>query len=524
MHVISKSRENSKSPILGPAGQRVISSVPQLSPLSQPNELTMNAMNVSQQVRSIMSSVNQQSSTTPSGTNIIQVGKQDHSTPTSSAGGATISTISFDTVIPGKGDNMSKPETIASILKTVSGKTILPAAAVANASNANKSEAGGQPGSITTAGGSKLLNQQLQIGRISPAVSSAGNNILVVKQVRAPLQKQLSQSQVQKQQLVMLAAQQQQQQQLQQQHQQMVQQGGVIIQGQTRIQPADVPKSNVDSSSTSSIASILSSTLQQPQTRIVNFSEMSTITSQPPPGLIMTSRPGVISSATSSIATTSILSATLSQPRNASTTTSTMSTLLQNQLQGPAASFRRSKSTDEVPAGFPRETPAQVISKRLSLEASNPVKTEPVDSTDDGNVSSTVSSTTGQGCKFSSISSNIKTESDSQNVLLKQLLQNTGTGGSNSSPTPPPMARPPTNQRAPSLGVVSSLEAQLARPVIPPSANPPAMQIISTQSTPTIVTPSAPVTTEPPPPPPPQKAAPPAKLISRETSFVSKPP
>ncbi|KAL1379791.1 hypothetical protein pipiens_014643 [Culex pipiens pipiens] len=472
VHVISKSRENSKSPILGPAGQRVISSVPQLSPLSQPNELTMNAMNVSQQVRSIMSSVNPATS----GTNIIQVGtSKQELTPTSSV--STISTISFDTVIPGKGDNMSKPETIASILKTVSGKTILPAAAVANASN--KPEVGQQQG--TMAGGpTKLLNQQLQIGRISPAVSSAGNNILVVKQ------------------------------------------GGVIIQGQTRIQPAEIPKSSVDSSSTSSIASILSSTLQQPQTRIVNFSEVSTITSQPPPGLIMTSRPGVISSATSSTTTTSILSATLSQPmKSSSTTSASMSTLLQNQLQGPAAAFRRSKSTDEAPAGFPRETPAQVISKRLSLEASNPVKTEPVDNNDDSNVSSTVSSTTGgQGCKFSTISSNVKTESDSQNVLLKQLLQNTGTGGATSSPTPPPMARPPTNQRAPSLGVVSSLEAQLARPVIPPSANPPAMQIISTQSAPTVVTTAPPVTTEP--QQPPQKAPTP-KLISRETSFVSKP-
>ncbi|KAL1392800.1 hypothetical protein pipiens_020211, partial [Culex pipiens pipiens] len=324
----------------------------------------MNAMNVSQQV----------------GTS-----KQEL-TPTSSV--STISTISFDTVIPGKGDNMSKPETIASILKTVSGKTILPAAAVANASN--KPEVGQQQG--TMAGGpTKLLNQQLQIGRISPAVSSAGNNILVVKQ---PM-------------------------------------------------------------------------------------------------------------------------------KSSSTTSASMSTLLQNQLQGPAAAFRRSKSTDEAPAGFPRETPAQVISKRLSLEASNPVKTEPVDNNDDSNVSSTVSSTTGgQGCKFSTISSNVKTESDSQNVLLKQLLQNTGTGGATSSPTPPPMARPPTNQRAPSLGVVSSLEAQLARPVIPPSANPPAMQIISTQSAPTVVTTAPPVTTEP--QQPPQKAPTP-KLISRETSFVSKP-
>lgn len=59
VHVIIKSRESSSSPILqGPAGQRLVSVVPQLSPLSQPNELTQNVTNVSQQLRNIMSSIN----------------------------------------------------------------------------------------------------------------------------------------------------------------------------------------------------------------------------------------------------------------------------------------------------------------------------------------------------------------------------------------------------------------------------------------------------------------------------------
>ncbi|XP_023032890.1 histone-lysine N-methyltransferase trr [Drosophila willistoni] len=81
---------------------------------------------------------------------------------------------------------------------------------------------------------------------------------------------------------------------------------------------------------------------------------------------------------------------------------------------------------------------------------------------------------------------------DSNNALLKQLLQNSssshnlsqisitsshvsasgpsggGAGGVNASSTASLSARKVINVRAPSMGLVSSLEAQLARPVIPP--------------------------------------------------------
>lgn len=70
---------------------------------------------------------------------------------------------------------------------------------------------------------------------------------------------------------------------------------------------------------------------------------------------------------------------------------------------------------------------------------------------------------------------------ESNNVLLKQLLQNTNStpincqnnsqhARSNSAATPTTVlpGRKVINVRAPSLGLVSSLEAQLARPVIPP--------------------------------------------------------
>jgi len=66
---------------------------------------------------------------------------------------------------------------------------------------------------------------------------------------------------------------------------------------------------------------------------------------------------------------------------------------------------------------------------------------------------------------------------DSNNALLKQLLQNSSSSHTLSLPsthvgsastTAPLSARKVINVRAPSMGKVSSLEAQLARPVIPP--------------------------------------------------------
>ncbi|XP_022219789.2 histone-lysine N-methyltransferase trr [Drosophila obscura] len=69
------------------------------------------------------------------------------------------------------------------------------------------------------------------------------------------------------------------------------------------------------------------------------------------------------------------------------------------------------------------------------------------------------------------------TSDDSNNALLKQLLQNSSSSHSHNlnlnpahvaASTAPLSARKVINVRAPSMGQVSSLEAQLARPVIPP--------------------------------------------------------
>ncbi|EAA05242.4 AGAP011192-PA [Anopheles gambiae str. PEST] len=549
VHVIAKSRENSRSPILtGAGGQRIVSSIPQLSPLSQPNELTLNAMNVSQQVRSIMSSISVSNAASVAGSSSAGGGgtpsvvlSMAPSTTTaagttsvaSSVAASNISTITFDTILPSKGDNMSKTETIASILKTVSGKTILPAAAIASNSNLVKAseQQSGSPSltstTITQIPATKLITQQLQLSRLPGQTIGSGNsNFLVVKQLRTP-NKQTGQNHMQKQ-LVVLTQQGQGGQQIKlqtHQTQQLAAGNSVIIQSQpgssggatgsfmkisttptivsTAAGGGDTASSKsvtttVDTTSASGIATILNNANAQQQ------QQKTLTTSQQPAAQLQssTSRAATITSinVTSTTATpvASILSATLSQPliKTSSHMPSSITTLLQSQLQS-AASFRRSKSTDEAPAhGHGRETASQILSKRLSLESTNVVKSEPVDSaSDDASVSSsTAQAASSTGCKFSTMPSagTVAKSEDSQNVLLKQLLQNSGSSSASSvsSPAPSPIGRAVpsliTSQRAPSLGVVSSLEAQLARPVIPPSANPPAIQLISSQPIPAI--------------------------------------
>lgn len=102
------------------------------------------------------------------------------------------------------------------------------------------------------------------------------------------------------------------------------------------------------------------------------------------------------------------------------------------------------------------------------------------------------------GCKYSAIQCPSRVE-DSQNVLLKQLLQNTACATTSQSLSASTTSG--TISNAPSLPLVPNLEAQLARPVppTPTSLLPPLLQNDSM--------PALPKTT----------------MVTRETSFVSKP-
>lgn len=75
VHLIIKQRDTSQNSVQTLVNHRLSSNLPQLSPLSQPNEITSNIGNASQQLRSIMSSINQNSINTPTAQTIANQNK-----------------------------------------------------------------------------------------------------------------------------------------------------------------------------------------------------------------------------------------------------------------------------------------------------------------------------------------------------------------------------------------------------------------------------------------------------------------
>uniref|UniRef100_A0A1B0CW28 PHD-type domain-containing protein n=1 Tax=Lutzomyia longipalpis TaxID=7200 RepID=A0A1B0CW28_LUTLO len=505
-HVIVKSRDSARSPKLSTGNQRnSTSNMPQLSPLSQPTEMATNMQNVSQEVRSILSSI-------------------------SSSGGPSVATISIKS---GGGDSTGTSQDASQSSsdagtdsRTSHGGT---ESATSSSATFEKVEI------IKTDSVTPMPNKLVTSDRSSPVLTNpiSGGSILVVKQLLASNQVTTSPksqlatkssgnspiSQSPATQSVIIAQSQQ------------------IMPNLTKIQ------------SEAGVVSILSNQLTGQHPRIINYSDLQYSSTQPP-ALVMTSRQGIIqgtvvpittSTSTSGASTGSsiqfsgsILGATLSQPSFKATTQSQIgSTLLHTQLT--SAAFRRSKSTDEQPAG----TPALIHgTKRHSVELANVVKSEPMDTTEETATTSGVTTATssiatppkatdslGSGCKFSTMSVPQAKSEDSQNVLLKQLLQNSGST-STPSPTPPAIAsRTVPGLRAPSLGLVSSLEAQLARPALPPVPSN-ASQILPASQTTNSPTSVAALTT----------SASCSEVsvtkstvrthifMQRETSFVSKPP
>lgn len=323
--------------------------------------------------------------------------------------------------------------------------------------------------------------------------------------------------------------------------------GQQMIPNLTKIQAES--QQQKDRAKSPGVVSILSNQLTGQHTRIINYSDLQYSSTQPP-ALVMTSRQGVISGTMVPITTSagmagpptstaiqfsgSILGATLSQPSFKATTQAAQiggTTLLHTQLT--SAPFRRSKSTEEQPAA---PTPALIHgTKRHSVELTNVVKTEPMDTTEEVPATSSntsnmatppkVSDSLGSGCKFSTMSVPTVKSEDSQNVLLKQLLQNSGST-STPSPTPPAIAsRTVPGLRAPSLGLVSSLEAQLARPALPPVPSnasqimPPSQASTNspTSTTTQVTSSSSEVNVT-------KSTVRTHIFMQRETSFVSKPP
>lgn len=192
------------------------------------------------------------------------------------------------------------------------------------------------------------------------------------------------------------------------------------------------------------------------------------------------------------VTTASLLSSSLSQAASSSpsiiTTKSLITTtnLLHTQLT--KAPLKRSKSIDD---------PSSVGQSHFVKKEELPARSESLD--DSSQVSSTIKQEQPSGCKYSTVQTPSRAE-DSQNVLLKQLLQNTGCASTQAASTT-------VSLTTTSLPIVPSLEAQLARPVppTPTSLLPPLLQNDTPISQP-------PKTTRH------------SQIMSRETSFVSRPP
>jgi [histone H3]-lysine4 N-trimethyltransferase MLL3 len=391
----------------------------QLSPLSQPIEINTNTHNATQQIRSIMSSINS---------------NEDSKTKSETDQANVVSTL---TTTSTQQQNITK-----SIVRSIS----TPITTLSQSGNELRM--------------THLTPQNTSVPSSPNIQTSQSSNILFVKQIRTP-STQNAVVPSNNSTIVVMS-----------QSGQLQSQGSVII------------------SKPSNLLSILSN---QQVTNVQQSAKASDVKMDPP-------------------STMSIDTSGLAKSVTILKTNPTITNLLN------INSFKRSKSTDD--ASTSKESQEIAAAKRLSLESSHEIKTEPIDlpivkEIPYSSLQKPENTTTTISLQKPSITPS-KPE-DSQNVLLKQLLQNSGS--SVSSPLARTVPGIITNQRAPSLGVFSSLEAQLARPVIPPapakpiimSSQPLVNQIPITNMQVSTSTESMP------------KNSNNTKIVSRETSFVSLP-
>ncbi|XP_039749482.1 histone-lysine N-methyltransferase 2C-like isoform X7 [Pararge aegeria] len=411
--------------------------IPQLSPLSQPAELTSNMANVSQQLRSIMSSLNTNTSKVESQT--IMRKNSDATAPTQ---------VNFETLLPSSKVEIatSRPSPIQRIEKpqtsNSSSETIPMSAAQMIGSRLNTLSS---------------MGQMRKSPNISPINSPVGmQNTMMKSPAQSPLINNQTFNLGEESHNASITS-------------QMMQMPALSkIHNNPSTPSSLIHSNNITTTSVSSYpkpqslpTSILGHTLLQP-TRQINTSNLQfnpqNISSSQPPALVMTSR-AIISNKEPApnvtVRTHSIVSTGMGQmqpkPAQGPISFVTSSKLLHTQLTSP---LKRSKSTDEpkseVIVGHIQPT------KRHSVE-SVIVKSEPME-TDESTVA-----TDNLGNKIIQQNAANQRNDESQNVLLKQLLQTTTT-----TSTVVPQRTVTIQRSAPALGTIPSLEAQLARPAIPP--------------------------------------------------------
>lgn len=415
--------------------------IPQLSPLSQPAELTSNMANVSQQLRTIMSSLNTNSAKTDNQPGLRK--NSDATTPTQ---------VNFENLLPSSKVEVAppRPSPIQRMEK--------PATSMPSPDNMPMSAAqmvGSRVNTLSTIG------QMRKSPTVSPINSPVGGiqNTLMKSPAQSPLISNQTFTSVEDNSPGSVPS-------------QVIQMPALSkIQNNPSAASSIIHTSNTITTSINTYpknqplpTSILGHTLLQP-TRQINANNLpfnpQSISSSQPPALVMTSRPLIgnkepppnVTVRTHNMVTPGMGQMQAKQSQG-SLNFITSSKLLHTQLTSP---LKRSKSTDEpkseVIVGHIQPT------KRHSVEAVV-VKSEPMETEDSTNTSSG-NDISGKNSQHSN--ANNQRNDESQNVLLKQLLQITTTA-SNVVPQ-----RTVTIQRtAPALGTIPSLEAQLARPSIPP--------------------------------------------------------
>lgn len=326
VHVIIKSHETSQSPVLStaPNNARLTSIIPQLSPLSQPNEIQTNMANASQQLRSIMSSINQSK---PSETTTVSHRQQTEvatTKPTETANSMPDQTISATEQL----NSMFRARTPSSAIATSSTapSTIIAGGSVLTVLSKDTTDF------AAAAAAARLARSQ--------STTLTGNSVIIA-QNKIPILTKIQMENAAK--------------------------ANTTITASTAASaPSQQPIESTISIAKTSTMSILGSTLSQPQqTRIVPYNNEShyiNTSSRKPPALLVSTRqslsstmPSPISSISSASSTAaiqnilqsslqcqplsgSILGATLSQPSTQKSSSANANTLLHSQLTSTSAS------------------------------------------------------------------------------------------------------------------------------------------------------------------------------------------
>ncbi|CAG9863833.1 unnamed protein product [Phyllotreta striolata] len=390
------------------------STVPQLSPLSQPTELTTNMANASQQLRTLLSSLQTTSTSSPTNVESVAKGLGQKIVTSSSANQPIVASR-----VMGQQQQAGRQSPVIAGVSTV----IVPNFKQKIAATATSTSRSSPVKVVTT-------SQQLAGSIITSALNYLPNRTIGIQ--LAPEQSKLAPASVAAMQQINSIT-----------SSQEAKKPSLTLTAMLQNQPAanTISKSSAD---TITAASLLGSPISLPKTgfttSLVQAQPSVVLSSTPPaPGQASSSTKTTADSITAASLLSSIAKSTFASTSSANKTPTSTTNLLHTQLTKVA----RSKSVDDV------KDLAKIDEIKQSISSEN---------VDDGS---------NGGCKLSTIATSVcnKTE-DSQNVLLKKLLQNTACASAQSSP--PASTSTVTTSAASAIAKAANSQANISASVDPP--------------------------------------------------------